>query len=45
MIMAAASVYLSSPLFVAPCIAAWAGSLWWFGRSVDRVFRSGRMPD
>ena len=45
MIMAAASVYLSSPLFVAPCIAAWAGSMWWFGRSVDRVFRSGRMPD
>jgi hypothetical protein len=40
MIMAAASVYFVSPLFLAPCIAAWAGSLWWFGRTLDRAFRA-----
>ena len=33
--MAASSVYFSSPWFLAPCVMAWAGSLWYFGRRLE----------
>jgi hypothetical protein len=39
--MAASSIFLSSALFLIPCAAAWAWSLWWYGRLVDRVFGDG----
>lgn len=39
MIMAGAAVVYSSPLFLMPCAAAWAGSTWWFGREIDRTWR------
>jgi hypothetical protein len=38
MTMAGAAVVYSSPLFLAPCLAAWAGSTWWFGREIDRTW-------
>jgi hypothetical protein len=43
--MAASSIFLSSPLFLLPCIAGWAGSLWWYGHSVERVFGDGHEPE
>jgi hypothetical protein len=39
MTMAGASVAYSSWLFLFPCAVAWAGSLWWFGRELDRSWR------
>jgi hypothetical protein len=35
MAMAASSVYFSSSFFLLPCIAAWAGSTWYYGRFLD----------
>jgi hypothetical protein len=35
MTMAASSVYLSSPLYLLPVIAVWAGSTWNFGRLLE----------
>ncbi len=35
MTMAASSVYLSSPLYLLAVIAAWAASLWFFGRRLE----------
>lgn len=36
MTMAAAAVVYTSPLILLVCLAAWAGSTWWFGREIDR---------
>lgn len=36
MTMAGAAVAYSSALFLAPCVAIWAISVWWFGREFDR---------
>ena len=38
MVAAGAAVVYSSPLFLLVCVAAWAGSLWWFGREIDRTW-------
>ena len=38
MAMAGAAVVYSSPWFLIPCAAAWAGSTWWFGREIDRTW-------
>jgi hypothetical protein len=35
MAMAATSVFFSSSLYLLPCIAAWAGSTWYFGRRLE----------
>jgi len=35
MAMAASSVYFSSSLFLLPCVAACAGSTWYYGRRLD----------
>jgi hypothetical protein len=31
----AAGIYLTSVLFLLPCVAAWAGSLWYYGKRLD----------
>ena len=36
MTMAGAAVAYSSVLFLVPCVAIWAISVWWFGRDFDR---------
>ncbi|MCP5118101.1 MAG: hypothetical protein GY953_45385 [bacterium] len=36
MILAGAGVVYASPLILAPCVAAYAGSTWWFGRVLER---------
>jgi len=33
-----------SPWMMAPCVAAWAGSVWWYGRQWDGADHSGDMP-
>ena len=33
--VAAAGVYFTSPLVLAPCAACWLGSLWWYGRRLE----------
>jgi hypothetical protein len=38
MIAAGAAIVYTSPLILLPCIAAWAGSIWWFGREIDRTW-------
>jgi hypothetical protein len=35
--MTASSIYLTSVLFLGAAVAAWAVSLWWYGRDVERV--------
>ena len=35
MASAASAIFLTSALIVAPCVAAWAGSLWWYGRRME----------
>jgi hypothetical protein len=35
--MAAAGIFFNGAFVLAPCILAWAGSLWWYGRVIDRV--------
>lgn len=35
--MTASGIYLTSLWFLAPAIAAWAASLWWYGRDIERV--------
>jgi hypothetical protein len=35
MSFAASSIFLTSWLIVLPCVAAWAGSLWWYGRRME----------
>jgi hypothetical protein len=35
MASAASSIFLTSELIVLPCMAAWAGSLWWYGRRME----------
>jgi hypothetical protein len=35
MASAASAIYLTSALLLAPCVAAWAGSLWWYGRRLE----------
>lgn len=35
--MAAAGIFFSGAFVLAPCLIAWAGSLWWYGRVIDRV--------
>lgn len=35
MASAASSIFLTSALIVLPCMAAWAGSLWWYGRRME----------
>ncbi len=37
MAVAASCIFYYSVLFLIPCIAACAGSIWWYGRSVDRM--------
>jgi hypothetical protein len=39
MTTAGAAVVYTSPLVLLVCIAAWAGSTWWFGREIDRAWR------
>jgi hypothetical protein len=38
MVMAGAAIVYSSPLVLLICVAAWAGSLWYFGRVIDRTW-------
>lgn len=38
-VMAGAAVVYSSPLFLIPCLAACVGSVIWYGRQIDRVWR------
>jgi hypothetical protein len=38
MVAAGAAVVYTSPLFLLPCVAAWAGSTWYFGREIDRTW-------
>jgi len=38
MTMAGAAVVYETPFALLPCIALWAGSLWWFGREIDRTW-------
>ena len=35
--MAAAGIFFNGAFVLAPCAIAWAGSLWWYGRVIDRV--------
>ena len=35
MASAAAAIFLTSALIMAPCVAAWLGSLWWYGRRME----------
>jgi len=35
--MTASGIYLTSTWFLAAAVAAWAVSLWWYGRDVERV--------
>jgi hypothetical protein len=35
MAFAASAIFLTSWLIVVPCAAAWAGSLWWYGRRLE----------
>ena len=37
MAIAGAAIELSSTWFLLPCVAVWAGSLWWHGRQVELV--------
>jgi hypothetical protein len=34
--MAGAAVAYSNALYLAPCVAVWGVSVWWFGREFDR---------
>jgi hypothetical protein len=36
MVLAAGGTMYASPLLLAPCVAAYVGSTWWFGRTLDR---------
>lgn len=38
--MAASTVYFASPLVLLPCVAAWAGSTWYYGRRLEAGFES-----
>jgi len=38
MVMAGAAIVYSSPLVLLICVAAWAGSVWYFGRLIDRTW-------
>jgi hypothetical protein len=33
--VAGSAVFFRGPLFLLPCLAAWAGSLWWYGRRLS----------
>jgi hypothetical protein len=35
--MAAAGIFFSSPLVLIPCVGAWAFSIWYYGRVMERV--------
>ena len=35
--MTASGIFLTSAWFLAPAVAAWAASVWWYGREVERV--------
>jgi hypothetical protein len=35
--MAAAGIFFNGAFVLAPCVLAWAISLWWYGRVIDRV--------
>ncbi len=35
--MTASGIYLTSTWFLVPAVAAWAASVWWYGRDVERV--------
>jgi len=35
MAFAASAIFLTSWLIVLPCVALWAGSLWWYGRKME----------
>ena len=35
MASAASAIFFTSALIVVPCVAAWAGSLWWYGRRME----------
>jgi hypothetical protein len=37
MAMAAAGIFFNGAFILAPCAAAWAASVWWYGRVLDRV--------
>jgi hypothetical protein len=37
MAMAAAGIFFNGAFVLAPCAAAWAISVWWYGRVLDRV--------
>jgi hypothetical protein len=32
---AASGIFLTSPWIIVPCVAAWAGSLWWYGLRLE----------
>jgi hypothetical protein len=37
MASAASAIFFTSALVLAPCVAAWLGSLWWYGRRMDEA--------
>jgi hypothetical protein len=37
MASAASAIYFTSVLVLLPCVAAWLGSLWWYGRTMERA--------
>jgi hypothetical protein len=37
MASAASAIFFTSVLILAPCVAAWLGSLWWYGRSMEEA--------
>jgi hypothetical protein len=36
MASAASAIFFTSALVLAPCVAAWLGSLWWYGRRLEQ---------
>ena len=35
--MTVSSIFSMSVLFLLPAAVAWAGSVWWYGRDLERV--------
>jgi hypothetical protein len=42
MASAASAIYFTSALVLAPCAAAWLGSLWWYGRRMEHAQEAAR---
>ena len=38
---AASAIFFTSTLLLAPCVAAWLGSLWWYGRRMESAEAAG----